>query len=94
VSVLAAVSAGWIGIGVLITLAGVGVCWWMLTLARSDRVLNSIYKNNSHFRTTVHLKPEDPTRFRRGLQVGLGFAALWGIVGICVGIGLIVTKGF
>ena len=90
----ATVSAGWIGIGILIAVAGVGVCWWMLTLARSNRVLDSIYTNNSRFRTTAHLKPKDPTRFRRGLRVGLGFAALWGIAGVCIGIGLIVTKGF
>jgi hypothetical protein len=94
VSVPAVIDVAWTGIGILVTLAGAAVCWLMLTLARSDRVLDFMYRDNSRMRARLHGKPADPVVYRRGLRAGFAFAALWGVAGVCVGIGLIVAKGF
>jgi len=91
---LGSVSAGWIGIGILVIFAAAILGFVMLTLARTDRVLDSMYRNNSRFRERVHMAPADHRVFYLGLRAGFVFAAVVCVAGVAAGVVIIVAKGF
>ncbi len=70
------------------------MAWLMVRAAMSQRVSAHLYRQESWFRTRFHLKPKDPAIYRRGLKLGFGFASLWGVAAVCVGVAIITTNVF
>ena len=70
------------------------MAWFMLRAAMSQRVSDHLYRQDSWFRSRLHVKPKDPAIYRRGLKLGFGFAGLWGVAAVCVGVAIIATNVF
>ena len=91
---LAATNFTWIGIGLLVLAVSTSICGLMLNLSRSEKVQRFMYKDHLRFQRFFHLKIVDYAAFRRGIRVGFGIAAAWGLAGVIIGVGLVIVRGF
>ena len=89
--VIAVTRGWWAGISVLLIAGGAGICLLMVRAALSQRVFDHMYGRDSTVRSRLHMKSLSPAEARRGLRLGFGFAGLWGLAAICLGIGFFVS---
>jgi hypothetical protein len=89
--VIAVTRGWWAAIGVLLIAGGGGICVLMIRAALSRRIFEHMYGRDSTVRSKLHMRSLTPSEARRGVRLGFGFAGLWGLAAVCIGIGLFVS---
>ena len=75
----------------MLLLLGTGLIVGMVTVLRSGRIRDRLYRGNSSFRAFVRLRPSDPQTFIRQFEVGIYFGMCFGATLAIFGVLVAVT---